>query len=310
MGPAEGIFRVLKYACALTVKGFLLVSLIGCSLFVCSCSKNDKETKKASQSIPQQFAGTLPIRILPEAPTAAGDLQAVINSGNGVTCTWLKNGVVLENENNFRLSRSRFAKHDIIMVVVQRGNEKGSATVVIGNALPKVTSISTVPAVICGGVDITATAVASDPDGDQVVFDYTWNVNGKDLPEKNPMLKGDMFKKGDRVSLVVVPSDGEGVGPAYTRVMTVPDASPVFTSTPPTAFKGTIYTYHAVAVDPDGDSITYSLGSAPRGMTIDAKTGMITWQLKPEDIGTHMIEITAQDPDGAVTTQRYSLTIK
>jgi len=119
-----------------------------------------------------------------------------------------------------------------------------------------------------------------------------------------------MFKRGDTVSLAVVPSDGEGEGRAYTRVFTVPDACPVFTSTPPSHFRGTVYTYRAVAVDPDGDAVTYLLGSAPQGMSIDAKTGILTWQLKSADVGTHDIEVTAQDPSGGKTTQRYSLTIE
>lgn len=310
MGPTGGIFRAGRCASCLNVKVFLLICLLVCPIFACSCSKGDKDVQTAAHAVPQQSAGTLPVRITPEAPTAANDLQAVVNNGEGVTFTWMKNGAFLADENGSRLPHSRFSKHDTITLTVQKGNEIGSATVVIGNAPPTITSISCVPVDFCRGVDITAMPVASGLGNGEVTFDYTWSVNGKDLPEKNPVLKGDMFKKGDKISLVVVPSDSEGTGPAYIRVMTVPDATPFFTSTPPTMFKGTIYTYHAVAVDPDDDPITYSFASAPQGMAIDARTGMITWQLNPRDSGTHMIEITAQDPDGAVATQRYSLTIK
>lgn len=290
--------------------GFWIIGLIACSLLIGSCGKDDNGPRKAAQGTPQQFAGALRVRITPEAPTVASDLKAVFNNGNGVTCTWKKNGTVLENEDGATLNHERFAKHDSITVTIRKGNEQGSATVIIGNAPPKVTSVSTEPAVICAGVDITAAAVASDPDGDQVALDYTWNVNGDDIPEGGPVLKGSIFKRGDRVSISVAPSDDEGAGPVFTRVFTVPDANPVFTSIPPSHFKGAVYTYHAIAVDPDGDEVTYLLGSAPRGMSIDAKTGMVTWQPQSGDIGAHMIEITAKDPEGGKTTQKYSITIK
>jgi hypothetical protein len=293
-----------------STSGIWIMSLFACSLLIGSCGKDDNNPQKAAQGAPQQFAGTLRVRITPEAPTVASDLKAVFNNGNGVTCTWKKNGTVLENEDGSTLNHERFAKHDSITATILKGNEQGSATVIIGNSPPKVASVSTEPAVISAGVDITATAAASDPDGDQVALDYTWNVNGNDIPERGPVLKGSMFKKGDRVFLTVAPSDGEGAGHAFTRVFTVPDTCPVFTSTPPSHFKGTVYTYHAVAVDPDGDAVTYLLGSAPRGMSIDAKTGMVTWQPQPGDVGTHMIEITAIDPEGGKTTQKYSITIE
>ena len=37
-------------------------------------------------------------------------------------------------------------------------------------------------------------------------------------------------------------------------------------------FDGKIYTYQVKATDPDEDKLTYSLKSAPAGMTIDPKT--------------------------------------
>ena len=44
-------------------------------------------------------------------------------------------------------------------------------------------------------------------------------------------------------------------------------------------FDGSVYTYQVKATDPDEDKLTYSLKSAPAGMTIDPKTGAIQWNV-------------------------------
>ena len=69
------------------------------------------------------------------------------------------------------------------------------------------------------------------------------------------------------------------------------------------------YTYDVEAVDPDGDAITYSLTTAPLGMTINPTTGLISWPVTSRDVGDHTVEIRAQDPHGGFDTQTYTLTI-
>ena len=74
-------------------------------------------------------------------------------------------------------------------------------------------------------------------------------------------------------------------------------------------FKGFTYTYDAVAEDPDGDVVTYSVASAPKGMTIDRDTGNIVWQFTKMDEGSHTIEVIAQDSEGLRGFQKYTLSI-
>jgi len=57
---------------------------------------------------------------------------------------------------------------------------------------------------------------------------------------------------------------------------------PVITSTPITVAPENVpYTYNVDAIDPDGDSLTYTLALSPVGMTIDPVTGLITWNHDP-----------------------------
>jgi len=290
----------------------LLIVLLACfAMIPCACSKDDKKKEGGAAAVSQQHAGTLAVKILPEAPVSTDDLQAQCTCGEGVTYTWEKNGQPLDLGNAAVLPRSRFVKRDRITVSARLGSETGSTTVVIGDAPPRVTSVTFLPENICRGVDITAAPAASDPDGDEVSFSYKWSVNGQELTENTPVLKGDRFKKGDRVSLTVVPSDGEVDGPAYaTASITIPGAAPVFVSTPPADFSGRTYTYQASAKDPDGGPVTYSLSSAPAGMTIESLTGKLVWQIPAGAEGTHTIRIVARTSDGGQGEQTYTLTIR
>ena len=293
------------------VSGRLFICLCLGFILLFACDKADKVKEQASPTTVQLVNGTLPVRIDPEAPTSTDNLRAVFSGKGRITYNWEKNGAILENENAPSLTKSHFKKQDKITVIVQAGSAKGTATVVIGNAPPRITSISFIPTNIYRGVDITAVPVAFDPDGDEVHFDYKWSVNSEQLPESSPVLKGDRFKRGDSVSLVVIPSDSEGSGlPFKTAAVTIPKSPPRFISTPPLEFSGNIYSYKAVASDPDVDPITYSLASAPRGMIIDAKTGKITWRITSEDEGTHIIKIVAGDSEGNQAIQQYSLDIR
>ncbi len=59
--------------------------------------------------------------------------------------------------------------------------------------------------------------------------------------------------------------------------------------------------------DPDGDMLTFSLETAPAGMTIDADTGQVTF-LAPAD-GNYNVSILADDSNGGSAVQAYTLRV-
>lgn len=289
-----------------------LAGLVLCIPALLSCSKKGGDAHPAAPASHKTYAGVLKVDILPDTPTSLQDLQVVASGGGGtVSYSWEKNGAEIPGAHTARLTRDHYAKGDSITADVRMGDEKGSVTVSIGNAPPVVRSLKLSPGYIVRGVDITALPQAYDRDGDAVTFDYAWSVNGEEIVNNSPTLRGNTFKRGDTISLVVTPRDSEGAtGPPFTIVpITVPNAQPLFVSTPPQQFKGTTYTYDAVAKDPDGDPIQYSLASAPQGMTIDPGSGRISWQVTRESAGVHEVKVVARDPEGAQSEQQYSLTI-
>jgi YD repeat-containing protein len=68
-----------------------------------------------------------------------------------------------------------------------------------------------------------------------------------------------------------------------------------------------VYHYPVQAVDADGDPISFRLVSAPARATIDATTGLITWQ--PDHPGSYPFLVEAADDRGGSTTQPYTVVV-
>jgi hypothetical protein len=295
------------------VKIFVTGGLLSALLAGCSKDSNPAADKAVlgEKSHFQRHSGSLQVRIIPEQPTSNDDLQAVLTKGgNDLSLRWEKNGQVLEGENSPRLTKSHFAKGDTITVTVTEGSQVGKASVAIANSPPEIRSVRFTPDHICRGVDVTAAPEGIDADGDGIKYECKWIINGEETTEDSLVLTSDRFQKSDTISVAITPFDGDGAGKTYrTQTITVPKAAPRFISTPPATFRGKIYSYNAKAEDPDGESITYSLASAPAGMTIDEKTGRIIWPVREGSAGLHTIEIVAQGSEGAKASQKYSLNI-
>ncbi len=89
-----------------------------------------------------------------------------------------------------------------------------------------------------------------------------------------------------------------------------PESPPQITSTPPfTAAIDALYEYDVEASDADGDTLTFSLDTAPSGMTIDAASGLVQWTPSAGQIGSHTVAVRAADGRGGWATQTYTLAV-
>lgn len=116
-------------------------------------------------------------------------------------------------------------------------------------------------------------------------------------------------------SVVIEVSDGlSSSRQRYTVVVSGFDVqsanrAPLITSTPIFSTEaGGLYQYQVVAVDPDGDALTYQWTSRPAGMEISSQ-GLITWSPALTDVGDYLIGFTATDARGAVAAQGYLLSV-
>ena len=81
-----------------------------------------------------------------------------------------------------------------------------------------------------------------------------------------------------------------------------------FTGSIPVAIN-TGYLYQVRAVDPDGNSLTYSLSQAPAGMQIDASSGLITWYPTAVQLGQNQVTVRVEDGRGGSDTQTFTVNV-
>jgi hypothetical protein len=88
------------------------------------------------------------------------------------------------------------------------------------------------------------------------------------------------------------------------------NVAPTITSTPvTTAAVGVPYSYDVDATDPNGDVLTYSLVTAPAGMTINASTGLISWTPTAGQAGPNNVTVRATDPGALFASQSFTVTV-
>ncbi len=93
-------------------------------------------------------------------------------------------------------------------------------------------------------------------------------------------------------------------------VVAMNNAAPTITSQPEiVAAFDSPYSYDVEATDPDGDPLTFSLGTAPAGMTIDANSGVISWTPTAADEGQPMVSVLVNDGLGGQGVQDFAITV-
>ena len=72
---------------------------------------------------------------------------------------------------------------------------------------------------------------------------------------------------------------------------------------------GRTYRYQAKAVDPDDQSVSYTVVVGPESLTIDETTGEIVWPTTPADVGVHNVVLRATDPFGLYVEQAFHINV-
>jgi len=163
---------------------------------------------------------------------------------------------------------------------------------------------------------LSATPSGTDPDGDTLTYTYQWRVNGNPVgaagSESTFSTAG--LKKRDSVSVLVTCTDGEAAAsPVTSNAVSLLNQGPRITSSAPLDLTGGRYVYQVTAKDPDGDPLTYRLDRLPAGMTIDAASGLISWEL-PKGMmfpgkNEVVVAVTVSDNDGGSDSQEFTLVL-
>jgi hypothetical protein len=119
----------------------------------------------------------------------------------------------------------------------------------------------------------------------------------------------------DSVSIIAYDTKGASARQDFVIEIAHVNHAPVFTSAPlTTAVEDSLYSYQAQAQDVDtklfGDSLTYSLRTAPRWLTIDPRQGVLSGIPRGADAVDTSVTLAVSDNLGATAFQSYRLKIR
>lgn len=115
-------------------------------------------------------------------------------------------------------------------------------------------------------------------------------------------------------TLTVTDDEGNSSTTAFTVVVDGTNRPPEITSSPPTlvAKDNQKYIYDVDATDPElpfGDTLTFSLPTAPVGMSIEPSTGRISWTPSQANPSSNAVVVRATDSEGLFDEQAFTLTV-
>ncbi len=179
-----------------------------------------------------------------------------------------------------------------------------------GNHPPVISTSAPLAATV--GVAYAYDLNATDADGDTLSYALTTSPAGMSIDALTGAIAWtpSVTQIGSHEVEVSV-NDGHGATGTqhFTLVVSAANSNhaPTVTSTPaPNARATREYQYNLDATDEDGDTLTYTLTTAPAGMSIDAATGLIRWTPVAEGSAT----VTARVADAqAFIDQTWTITV-
>jgi len=259
--------------------------------------------------------------IEPQNPRPGQQLKARVEASDPdgdrleIVYQWWVNGSQVDGGPSLHVDAVSKGSWIELRVVARDGEAESApatATAVVANQPPVLLGVLLEPqGRITTQHDVTALPRATDPDGDELEYEFEWWVNERRVDLDGPILPTRHFRRGDRVELVVVASDGTAeTEPLRSHPIEVLNAPPRIASEPPSLDESGIFHYQVTAEDPDGDrQLRYRLAEAPRGMRVDPGDGLLTWEPRRTQSGRHPVVLEVEDGLGGKTTQSFELQV-
>lgn len=241
-----------------------------------------------------------------------------------IVTTWSVQGQVISNQSTLALSNSIVDPTDTLTCTVQATDPSGASasavgTVVVGNQVPTIDSISLSPTAINHQGTIVCSATASDLDGEIPTISYTWRniTTGSVLGTSSSLTLSPATATGqDEIRCTAQASDGYGGTSSDTASFFVENSAPVFTVgasiSPNTSVKSnTTLTCSGTAVDSDGSTplLSYTWSNQTQNTVLGTQS---TLTLNNAIVATNnsvRCTITATDADGETATSTANVTV-
>lgn len=287
----------------------LLLVLGSCTSDKPSVTPVQRPASNGSASVPA-VPGSLSLAISPREPNRQTTLgvNAVGFDISAANVQWLLNGSPVSTEVPDRFNCSDAAKGSTVQArAAVMGQEVRSNIVEIRNSPPALTRVRLMPETFKPGDTLMIEAEATDLDGDPVTIVYAWTRN--DAPAGNGAKITGQVRRGDNVTVSVMPYDGQSYGSAVVLNREIRNLPPYFIEHKKFSYVGNRYSYQAQTVDPDGDAVVYSLIDPAEGMTMDRSTGELVWNVPPDFKGEKSVTIAADDGHGGTAQYTIFITI-
>ena len=146
-------------------------------------------------------------------------------------------------------------------------------------------------------------------------YTYRWKVNDRIVADADgESLALTNLKKRDLVSVIVTPHEGGKAGfPVESPVLAIHGSAPTLELKASREVRktGKAVELQLVSQHPDSVSISFGLDSpVVDGMTIDSRTGRITWTIQPGQTGKIRFGAFAEDADGTKVTKTFEVTLE
>lgn len=246
---------------------------------------DDKERVGESVETEITVVNTAPVAtvaISPEVPLTTEDLVATAPGedadGDAITTTysWLRDGEDAGISGD-TVSADLTVRGEVWTVIAVPADDEVSgepveAVVSIDNTAPVAESVTLEPASPTEASTLTAVTVGTDDDGDELTWSMSWLVNGVEVATDVTSIDGDLFDKGDEVTVLATPSDGMVEGNTVTDVSTVLNTPPSLDRaaiSPTVLLESETLACNATGwLDIDGDDEAYDVSWEVGGMLV------------------------------------------
>ncbi len=183
------------------------------------------------------------------------------------------------------------------------------------NAFPLV--FSTPPNRVRLGSEYIYVVEAVDPNGDPLEIRLDTAPAGMAIDQSGITVVR-WIPTSDQVGshpLAITVDDGRGgvvTQNATIEVITFADNAPprIISNPVPFAVVDAEYRYDVRAVDPNGDTVIYTLEQGSLGMSINNFTGALRWEPTQSQLGEHEVIVEARDAQGGVGRQKFTVTVR
>lgn len=190
----------------------------------------------------------------------------------------------------------------------------GALSAPAGNRPPTITSARFLSDPLSLNEPVAVQILAEDPEREAVSYSYQWYVDGVPLKgQTNATLPAELLRRGQRVSVEIVPADTPQKGPAYrvppVVVGNTPPTVQTVTIHPPAAQPGDRLEAKSEASDPDHDRVDLTYRWFRNNVLV--KEGEEAFLDTKECVAQDkiVVEVTARDPIAVGNTVRSDLLV-